>query len=264
MAERSLNALIAATAVVLVLFVLWDAFRPESRPAPASVDAPPMVSPLPTPAPPGTASAPGAIRRGPDEPTYVELLARAEARRQIRASAGMTYLNEIVAASGDSMLHRWTARTAFDPVRVHMAPTRVANFQPAFVAAVREAFRQWEAAGIPVKFALGADSASAEVVIRWKVQFEENRSGQTDLLWDQEGQIVSGEILLATFDAAGQPVTADDVRVVALHEIGHLLGLDHSPDPTDLMYPEARVRELSVRDVRTADLLYRLPPGSLR
>jgi predicted Zn-dependent protease len=57
---------------------------------------------------------------------------------------------------------------------------------------------------------------------------------------------------------------AEDIRVVALHEAGHLLGLDHSPDSTDMMFPTARVKELSDRDVRTVLLLYQLTPGSLR
>jgi predicted Zn-dependent protease len=49
-----------------------------------------------------------------------------------------------------------------------------------------------------------------------------------------------------------------------MHEVGHLLGLDHSPDSTDLMYPVARVRDLSARDIQSARVLYRLSPGSIR
>ncbi len=56
----------------------------------------------------------------------------------------------------------------------------------------------------------------------------------------------------------------DDIRVVAEHEFGHVLGLDHSADSTDLMFPTAKVRELSDRDVRTALMLYQLSPGDLR
>jgi len=56
----------------------------------------------------------------------------------------------------------------------------------------------------------------------------------------------------------------EDVRLVALHEIGHLIGLDHSSDSTDLMYANTKVRDLSARDVASAVLLYELPPGSLR
>jgi predicted Zn-dependent protease len=71
-------------------------------------------------------------------------------------------------------------------------------------------------------------------------------------------------ITLATFDPKGRPMESDDIRVVAVHEVGHLLGLDHSKDSTDIMFPTAKVRALSDRDVRTVILLYQLTPGSLR
>ena len=56
----------------------------------------------------------------------------------------------------------------------------------------------------------------------------------------------------------------EDIRIVAMHEVGHVLGLDHSKDSTDIMFPTAKVRDLSDRDVRTARLLYDLLPGSVR
>jgi len=117
---------------------------------------------------------------------------------------------------------------------------------------------------VPVRFNLDADSASGEVRVQWRIQFEGERSGQTDVLWDGEGHLTSGVVTLATFDAKGQPFRPEDVRVLALHEIGHLLGLDHSPDPGDIMYAQPKVRDLSPRDIRTALLLYDLAPGSLR
>ena len=121
-----------------------------------------------------------------------------------------------------------------------------------------------DAAGVPVRFNLDADSSSAEVRVQWRIQFEGERSGQTDLQWDEDGHLTSGVVTLATFDAKGQPFAPDDVRVLALHEIGHLIGLDHSPDPGDIMYAQPKVRDLSPRDLRTASLLYDLAPGPLR
>jgi hypothetical protein len=149
-------------------------------------------------------------------------------------------------------------------VRVFLGPGTAANFQPSFLDAVREAFGRWQQAGVAVRFDLDADSASAEVHVRWKIQFEIERTGQTDLTWDQDGSLISAVVALATFDPKGRPLASDDVRVVALHEIGHLIGLDHSPDSADVMYATTKVRDLSPRDIASARLLYQLPPGSLR
>ena len=265
MVERRLTGMLAAAGVLIVLFVVWDMFKPAPRPIPPPE---PDVIVTHTDPPTGSSSSQGTATpyTNPppsNEPNYMEALARSEMRRRIRANAGSTYLNDMLAASGDSMLRRWDNRIS-SPVRVWFAPTYAANFQPAFLDAIRRAFGLWMAVGVPVQFDLNADSSDAEVVFRWKPQFEIERSGQTDLHWDQDGHIQSAVVTLATFDPKGRAMDVEDVRVVAEHEIGHVLGLDHSPDSTDLMFPTAKVRELSDRDVRTVLLLYQLTPGSIR
>jgi hypothetical protein len=264
MVERRLTGMLAAAGVLILLLVLWDAFKPAPRP----IRPPEREVIVSTDPPTGSSSSQGTatpdpIRPSPREPNYIEALARSETRRRIRANASSTYLNDMLAASGDSMLRRWDNRQS-SAVRVWFAPTYAANFQPAFLDAIRQAFALWTSAGVPVQFDLSGDSSDAEVVFRWRPQFEIERSGQTDLHWDQDGHIQSAVVTLATFDPKGRAMDVDDVRVVAEHEIGHVLGLDHSPDSTDLMFPTAKVRELSDRDVRTVLLLYQLTPGSVR
>lgn len=269
MPERRLIYVLGAVVALLLVMVVWDMVgdaRRRSTPAAdplASADSV-IVAP---PANPETRTQAGSAQpaaQGDAGPGYLEQLARAEERRQIRASQRLTYLNEILAASADSVLHRWDNRI-MNPVRVYLGHTStVANFQPAFLDAVRDAFSRWEGAGIPVRFDLAADSSVAEVRVRWRVQFEIDRTGQTDVTWDTNGHHLSALITLATFNQLGQPMGANEIRVVALHEIGHLLGLDHSPDSTDLMYPVARVYDLSSRDIHSARLLYQLSPGSIR
>jgi hypothetical protein len=200
---------------------------------------------------------------GGRQPGYFDQLARAETRRRIRASAGYTYLGEVLAESRDSVLHRWDDR-ATRPVRVYVPAATVANFQPEFLNAVRRALERWADAGIPVRFTVDPDSTEAEVRFAWKVQFDIDRTGQTDLMWDQDGHILSALVTLATFDPHGQPLGPSDVQVVAVHEMGHVLGLDHSSDSSDIMFANTRVRDLSSRDIRTAQLLYELAPGSVR
>lgn len=265
MSERGVPRWIAAAAVVVVALVMIDVVR---RAVPAGGEdavpldtAPPITVVRPTVPVPvsqgGTADAP------PPRSNYIEQLARAEMRRRIRASAGIAYLHAIQSAGGDSMLHRWDGRSVI-PVRVHLAPDTVTNFQPAFLESVRQAFLRWQTAGVPVRFDLGSDSARAEVHVRWLARFDIERSGQTDLTWNQDGQVLSGVMTIATHDPTGRAMGPEDVRIVTLHEIGHLIGLEHSPDSTDLMFPVAKVLDLSGRDVQTARLLYDLPPGSIR
>ena len=266
MEERQRSGLIGVIIVGLLLAVGWDMIRrmmphatPPSAPthvdtAPAEPDAPP-----PTRTTVGTGM-PSADTSGPG---ILEQAARADIRRRIRDSYPLTYLRDVVGESSDSMLHRWDDR-AVRPIRVFLASDTIANFRPVFLDAIRAAFSRWGDLNLPVRFDLSADSSNAEVHFLWRVMFPIDRTGETDLEWDHEGHLQTAIVTISTFDPHGRPLGPDDVRVVALHEIGHLIGLDHSPDSTDLMFAKAVVRDLSQRDVRTAQLLYQLAPGSLR
>ena len=277
MLERRILILVSALLVFLASAALWNAFvRRPSRSGDASapvaaadsvtttLGVPPARPPVSAPAPvAGATPQPPQAATDAGGPSYIVLLARSEIRRRIRASTGLTYMNEIVAESADSEIHRWDGRVG-SAVRVLLTPSTTANFQPAFLNEVRAAFQRWVEAGVPVRFTFDTDSASAEVRFQWRIQFEGERSGTTDLLWDDEGRLTGGTVTLATFDPKGQPLGPDDVRVIALHEIGHLLGLDHSHDAGDIMYAQPKVRDLSPRDIATVQLLYDLAPGSLR
>jgi Matrixin len=174
-----------------------------------------------------------------------------------------TYLPAMLASS-DSFLRRWPARVD-RPLRVYLPESDVAGYTVEMGQAARNAFARWErVGGIPVSFEIVDDSAQSDVQVRWIEHFSFERAGQADIVWDRRGWIVQGTLTLATHTFTGDLLSPDAVYTVALHEIGHLLGLGHSDDPQDVMYPSTEVHDLTPRDRQTAELLYGLPPGSLK
>lgn len=174
-----------------------------------------------------------------------------------------TYVPAMLAES-DSLVRRWPERVA-RPIRVYLPEPAVPGYTVDMGRAAEDAFSRWErVGGIPVSFAMVRDSGNVDVEVKWIDAFPFERAGQADIVWDRQGWVVHGTLTLATHTFHGQQLTPDAVQTVALHEIGHLLGLGHSDDPRDVMYASTEVHDLTLRDRQTAQLLYALPPGSLR
>jgi hypothetical protein len=70
------------------------------------------------------------------------------------------------------------------------------------------------------------------------------------------GELLDADITLNgqgfTFTTAPAGSTAADVQNTVTHEVGHLLGFDHSPDPDSTMFADAPLGETRKRDL-TAD-----------
>jgi predicted Zn-dependent protease len=69
---------------------------------------------------------------------------------------------------------------------------------------------------------------------------------------------------LALRTNTGVSLGENALLAVALHEVGHAIGLPHSADTSDVMFPSTRTTRLSGRDIHTATILYRLPTGSVK
>ncbi|HEY7877020.1 MAG TPA: matrixin family metalloprotease [Gemmatimonadaceae bacterium] len=186
-----------------------------------------------------------------------------EIRERLSAGAAGTYIDEIL-VERDSALARWPERVSH-PVRVWVGDGEgITGWSNTFPARVRGAFQEWSELGIPVRFEFVADSADADVHVSWIDHFDTPISGKTLWARDRSWWIVSANITLALHHNGGQSLDDSSVKAIALHEVGHLLGLDHTSDTTDIMTARVRVRDLSNADRATMKLLYTLPPGSVR
>jgi predicted Zn-dependent protease len=199
----------------------------------------------------------------PRDPSDSEEPDRAAIRRRLRRDEQGTYISEIL-KQRDSSLARWPDR-GDKPLTVWIQPTaNIDDWSSGYPDRVREAFEEWQAVGLPLSFEFVADSADAEVHVNFIDHFNEPISGRTKWARDDEWLITDANISLAIHHHQGEVLDEDAMRAMALHEIGHLLGLDHTQDATSIMAPKVRVRDLSAADRATVRLLYSLPPGPVR
>jgi hypothetical protein len=186
-----------------------------------------------------------------------------EIKRRLRQAEPGTYIGEVL-LTRDSALSRWHEHLDH-PLRVWIQPnTGIRDWDESFVQQVRGAFLTWSATGIPVRFRFVSDSSHADAHVVFVDHFSEPISGKTRWARDDGWWIVDADVTLAVHHDGGETLDSAAVRAIALHEVGHLLGLDHTSDIANIMTPRVRVRELSNADRSTMRLLYMLPPGPVR
>src|SRR6476646_8975307 len=129
--------------------------------------------------------------------------ARARASRgDIIAAAPGTYIDQLL-ADRDSTFERWPDHVN-KPLRVWIdSGATIDGAQAAFPAAVRAAFRDWSATGIPLRFEYVSSPRDADIRVRWTDRLNK-KTGSTTWRTDRGGWMLAGDITLATHISDGQ------------------------------------------------------------
>ena len=173
-----------------------------------------------------------------------------------------TYLNYGIK---NGCLLRWQSM----PLKVFIAPMNFYSKQGEdleYRRLVFKALETWEKAGEGlISFQLVDNLLSSQINVVWR-RVDRKALGHCQFDYDSTNRLYGAEVSIGLTDGKIHKDynSESEVYHTILHEIGHALGLGHSPYDTDIMYSPHKygVVDLSLNDVFSIQALYSLPAST--
>jgi predicted Zn-dependent protease len=176
------------------------------------------------------------------------------------------YLCAEVEANGSLRVLRWPGETPLIRIRVPEPEDLPSEQARALQRAAVRGIQGWDGHPFPLSIRTRESGDTPDITVEWTGTMEGGRLGRAQVEWTRkEGEVLVRVLglVLATHEPGENhlELSPAQVELVAAHEMGHALGLPHSDDPRDVMFPKNTATRLTARDFRTLEAAYALPNG---
>ena len=176
------------------------------------------------------------------------------------------YLCAGMASRNEDRVMRWPDGVREIRVRVPVPEFEDRGRQRAYQTAAINGIRAWSGNPFEIRI-LRDDRGEADFEVRWHMSLGGDQLGRASTQWSNGPngpamRVLALDLVTRRPRRQDSRIEAAQVGLTAAHEMGHALGLPHSDNRRDVMYPTNSASRLTAADYETMRALYSIENGA--